>query len=210
VARISDDNRQVLEIYPFGSIFETVNLESFESIESLQGQGKENFKVSPVSLSLQVDRGGSHRFDLRMTSSQDAQIHVGTEDLPFKVQPDTLQIQGSGQAQRVELELFGNQALPDGEYEGKLTFLRDVGDQVALGIKVRTTVSQTGAETGFLERGLENNVILVIALVLVLLANVGGYVAYRRYKTRITVTDQVPGTLGECSGLEDGQDRSNL
>ncbi len=189
VARISDDNRQVLEVYPFGSIFETVALEPIEGQRPLRPP-QEDFKVSPVSLNIQVDRNGSHRFNMRMTSSQDAQIHVGTENLPFEVKPDTLQIQGAEQAQRVELELFGNEAIPNGEYEGKLTFLCDAGAQVALGVKVRTTVSQTGEEKWFsvAGRGLENNLYLVIALVVVLVANVGGYVAYRKYKARITST----------------------
>lgn len=186
VARISDDNRQVLETYPLGSVFETV------TIEPMLQNPKVDFRVSPVSLNIDVDRGGSHRFKMRMTSSHDAQIYVDTEGLPFQVKPSTLWIQGSEQAQRVELELFGNQAIPDGEYEGKLTFLRDVGGHVALGVKVRTTVSQTGeAEAGFLESVLKNNLHLVVAVVVVLVANIGGYVAYRKYKARITSAKDV-------------------
>ncbi|GEM_PF-6629425 len=189
VARISDDNRQVLEVYPFGSVFETVTLEPVEEQRPLR-PAEEDFRVSPVSLDIQVDRDGSRRFNMRMTSSQDAQIHVDTEGLPFEVKPDTLWIEGSEQAQRVELELFGNEEIPTVEYEGKLTFLCDVGGQVALGVKVRATVSQTGEETWFSAtgRGLENNLGLVVALAVVLVANVGGYVAYRKYKARITST----------------------
>jgi len=185
VARISDDNRQVLEIYPLGSVFETV------TIEPMLQNPQVDFRVSPVSLNIDVDSGGSHRFKMGMTSSHDAQIYVGTEGLPFQVKPSTLWIQGSEQAQRVELELFGNQAIPDGEYEGKLTFLRDVGGHVALGVKVRTTVSQTGEGAGFLESVLENNLYLVVAVVVVLVANIGGYVAYRKYKARITSAKDV-------------------
>ena len=185
VARISDDNRQVLGIYPWGSVFETVTFEPIEEQRPLQNS-KVDFRVSPVSLNIDVDSGGSHRFKMRMTSSHDAQIYVDTEGLPFKVKPSTLWIQGAEQAQRVELELFGNEAIPNGEYEGKLTFLRDVGDHVALGVKVKTKVSQTGeAEAGFLESVLENNLYLVVAVVVVVVANVGGCVAYRKYKARI-------------------------
>jgi len=190
VARVSDDNREVLEVYPFGTVFETVTLESIEG-QRPQWNPEADFRVSPVSLSIDVDRGGSSRFDVRITSSDDAQMHIDTEDLPFEVKPATLRIQGSEEAQTFELELFGNETIPNGEYDGKLTVLCDVGDNVALGVKVKTTVSQTGEDSGFLERSLEDNVYLVIAVVAVVAANIGGYVAYRTYKARITRIEDV-------------------
>jgi predicted phosphodiesterase len=185
VARVSEDNREVLEVYPFGSVFETVTLELIEAQDRL-GNPEAVFRVSPPSLRIAVHRDGSSRFHLRMTSSDDAQILVDTEDLPFDVKPATLQIQGSQQPQMFELELFGNLASPNGEYEGRLTFLRDAGDNVALGVKVRTTVLQTGEGSGLPERISQNNLYLIIAVVFVIAANIGGYVAYRRYKARIT------------------------
>jgi hypothetical protein len=121
-----------------------------------------------------------------MTSSDDAQVFVDTEDLPFEVKPAALQIQRSQQPQTFELELFGNHASPNGEYEGKLTFLREAEDNVALGVKVKTTVSQTGEGSTFLEEATENDVYLIIAVAFVIAANVGGYVAYRKYKARVT------------------------
>jgi hypothetical protein len=123
---------------------------------------------------------------LRITSSDDAQIHVDTEDLPFEVQPATFRITGSERAQRFELELFGNETIPNGEYEGKLTFLCDAGDNIALGVKIGATVSQSGEGMSLLERVFDNNVYLVIAVILVVAANAGGYVAYRRYRARVT------------------------
>jgi acid phosphatase type 7 len=185
VALISDDNRQVLEIYPFDTAFEKVILEPSEGPRPLRKPEGE-FKVSPVSLNINVDSGGSYRFNMRITSSHDAQIHIDTEGLPFEVKPAMLQIQGSEQAQKFELELFGNTTIPNGEYEGKLTFLRDVGDNVALGVKVKTKVSQTGEEASFIGNGEDNNLFLIMAVVLVAAANIGGYVAYRKYKAQIT------------------------
>jgi predicted phosphodiesterase len=185
VARISDDSRQVLGLYPWGSVFETVTIEPTQGQKTMQSPAVD-FRVSPVSLNIDVDSDSSHHFKMRIISSHDAQIYVDTEGLPFKVKPSTLWVKGSEQGQRIELELFGNKEIPNGEYEGKLTFLRDVGDHVALGVKVKTTVSQTGEEgVGFLESVLENNLYLVVAVVLVVLANIGGYVAYRKYKARI-------------------------
>jgi acid phosphatase type 7 len=180
VARISDDNLQVLEIYPFDTVFETLVIEPAEGlINHLKPEGE--FKISPVSLSINVDPKGSHRFDMTITSSQDALIRIDTENLPFEVKPTSLQILASEHPQRFELELFGNKAIANGEYEGKLTFLRDAGDQVAIGIKIKTTVSQAGEETK-----LGDSLYLIIAVVLVAAANIGGYVAYRKYKTKIT------------------------
>jgi hypothetical protein len=118
-------------------------------------------------------------------------VHIDTEDLPFEVEPATLPIHGSEQAQTLELELFGNETIPNDEYEGKLTLLRNVGDNVALGVKVKTTVSQVGERSGGLERGLEDNLYLAIAVVVVVAANIGGYVAYRRYKARLAKEQKV-------------------
>jgi predicted phosphodiesterase len=178
VACISDDNLQILEIYPFDTVLETLIIEPAEEHNSLLKPEGE-FKVSPVSLSISVDPNGSHRFNLTFTSSHDARIHINTEDLPFEVKPAVLQIQASEQPQRFELELFGNKAVANGEYEGKLTFLRDVGDQVAMGIKIKTTVSQAGEEGN-----LGDNLYLIIAVVLVAAANISGYMAYRKYKAK--------------------------
>lgn len=188
VARISDDNREVLEIYPFDTVFETVTL---EPVEAPPNSPEASFRVSPASLRITVPRDGSSRFNVRMTSSDDARVLVDTEDLPFEVKPATLQIQGAQQSQTFELELFGNQAIPNGEYEGALTFLRYAGDNVALGVKIKTTVSQAGERAGLLERASENNVFLIIAVVFVIAANIGGYVAYRKYKDRVIKSKDV-------------------
>ncbi len=182
VARISDDNRQVLEIFPTGIVFETVDLVASRDAAPAIPEGL--FKVSPVSLRLELDRGGRQRFGMRITSSEDAQIHINTEGLPYSVQPSTLYIQGAEQSQRIELELFGDRSIPNGEYEGRLTFLRDAGNNVALGVKVKTTVLQTAGKGG-LERALVENMPLVIVAVVILAANVGGYVLYRTYKARM-------------------------
>jgi acid phosphatase type 7 len=179
VARISDDNLQVLEIYPFDTIFETVLIEPDEG-SAIPQKPVGDFKVSPVSLRISVDSNSSYRFNMTITSSHDALIHIAAEDLPFDVKPAVLQIQASEQPQKFELEIFGNQAVANGEYEGKLTFLRDVGDTVAMGIKIKTTVSQSGEEHS---RG--ENLYLILAVVLVAAANIGGYVAYRKYKAQI-------------------------
>jgi hypothetical protein len=188
VARISDDNREVLEVYPFDTVFETVTL---EPVEAPPNSPEASFRVSPASLRITVPRDGSSRFNVRMTSSDDARVLVDTEDLPFEVKPATLQIQGAQQSQTFELELFGNQAIPNGEYEGALTFLRYAGDNVALGVKIKTTVSQAGERAGLLERASENNVFLIIAVVFVIAANIGGYVAYRKYKDRVIKSKDV-------------------
>jgi acid phosphatase type 7 len=184
VARISDDNRQILEIYPYRTVYETVSLKPRAAAPAGE------FTVSPVSLSLQVDGESGSRFNVYITSSHDSQVHVDTEGLPFSVNPALLQIQGSEQAQKFELEIFGSRSIANGQYEGKLTFLRDVGDNVALGVKVRTTVAQTGRELGFFEGGwadfFGNDILLITAVVLVVTANIGGYLIYRRYRSRIS------------------------
>jgi predicted phosphodiesterase len=187
VARISEDNREVLEIYPFGTVYDTVTLQPGEAVRALVSP-EPDFRVSPPSLSIAVDRRGSSRFSLKMASSADAQIIVGTEDLPFEVEPDTLRIEGSGQPQTFELEIHGDPTSANGEYEGRLTFVRDAGDNVALGVKVKAMVSQTGKRSRLFGVDSDNTVYLLIAVVFVIAANVGVYAAYRRYKARVATT----------------------
>lgn len=193
VARISDDNRQVLEVYPFNTVFETVRLDPAAqptpgAQPTLPARPAGEFKVSPVSLSLAVPRGGRQRFTVYIVSSHDAQIHIATEGLPFVVQPALLPVAGSEQPQKIELELLGSRAVAAGEYEGKLTFLRDLGDNVALGVKVKTTVTQTAGGLGFLDAHLPPGALpLIVAVVLVLAANLGALVAFRKYQARIRI-----------------------
>lgn len=183
VARISDDNRQVLEKYPFNTVFETVSIKPGEKTELIRKPAGE-FTVSPVSLDIELDSGGSYRFNVYIISNHDSKIYIGKDSLPFEVKPAMLQIQGSEQPQKFELEIIGSRAISNGKYEGKLTFLRDTGDDVALGVKVRTTVYQTGREGVWMDI-LRENTLLIVAVVLVISANIGGYVAYRKYRARI-------------------------
>ena len=187
VARISEDNRQVMEVYPFGSVFDTVTLRPGEALRALASP-EPDFRVSPPSLSIAVDRRGSSRFSLKMASSDDAQIIVDTEDLPFEVKPDTLRIEGSGQPQTFELEIYGDPASPNGDYAGRLTFVRDAGDNVALGVKVKAVISQTGERSRLFAVDSKKTIYLLIAVVFVMAANVGVTIAYRRYKARVTTT----------------------
>ncbi|NLG52204.1 MAG: metallophosphoesterase family protein [Chloroflexi bacterium] len=183
VARISDDNRRVEQVYPFGSVYETVTIEPDAGTQHpVYPAG--SFQVAPPSLSLEVESNGSQRFSMRVTSSHDATVRVGTESLPFEVRPSVIKVDGSEQGQKFEFELLGNAQVPEGTYEGKLTFLRDADNNVTLGVKVRTVVLQTGGQPRLLA-SLGDNLWLIIAVVFVVSLNIGGYVLYRKYQARL-------------------------
>ncbi len=180
VASISDDNREVIEIHPFNSIFETFQIRQ-NIVKSEPDLPEVDFQVSPASLKINVESNGSSRFNVRITSSHDAQITIDTELLPFKVKPEVVRVYASEKPQRVELEILGSREIPNGDYKGKLLFRCDTGDNVALGIKINTIVSQVDGKPSLIR----DNIILITVALIVVATNIALYVTYRRYRARL-------------------------
>ncbi len=74
------------------------------------------------------------------------ELIVGTENLPFSVEPSRINISRNDVNVPVELTFYGNETLDPGVYEGKVTFLAMTGSFVAMGIKVRVNINLIGPE----------------------------------------------------------------
>ena len=157
------------------------------------------FAIGPAELVVSVPVDGSSLAYVYITSNIDGNLIVGKENLPFQVEPETIQISSTDRTKRVELLISGNPELEQGDYSGKLTFRTDSDTNVSYGIKIRATITQTGsiapaeedlspegqvAEATLMET-VKNNLLTVIlgALVLVLIAVLVGILIGRRQRS---------------------------
>jgi hypothetical protein len=105
------------------------------------------FAVGPVQLDVTVPSNGSNSTYVYVTSYVDGELVVGTENLPFRIEPTTIPITSTDRTRKVELTVYGNTSLTKGQYVGKLTLLLYTGNNVAHGVKLNANVTQTGSES---------------------------------------------------------------
>ncbi len=91
-------------------------------------------------LDLQIDGSNSRKFYIT-SDGLEGQLIVGMEDLPFRVEPLTINISRSDVNLPVEITFYGNETLDPGIYEGKITFLASTGGFVTVGIKIKATIN---------------------------------------------------------------------
>ncbi len=98
--------------------------------------------IGPPSFELDLQMGGLNSTAFYITSDGlTGQLIVGLEDLPFRVDPPTVNMSSSDVNTPVELTFYGNETLMPGVYEGKVTFLAYTGGFVAMGIKIRAKIN---------------------------------------------------------------------
>jgi hypothetical protein len=143
------------------------------------------FAIGPAELAVSVPADGSGTSNVYITSHIDGKLIVGKENLPFRVEPETINISASDRNKRVELLIYGNPTLEEGEYAGKLTFRTDSDTNVSYGIKIRATITQVGslaaAEGDLFPEG--QVAIILGALVLILIAVLIGILIGRRLRS---------------------------
>ena len=187
VALISEDSRSVLDIFPVGTVFETVSLPK-QPVSDTISLPPATFMISPASVDITIPRNGSQRFNLYITTDRAVELLVGTENLPFTIKQNIVKIPYSDSPQKIELELLGNKAVTDGVYEGKLTFLPNTDEKVIVGIKIKAAITQISGNNGESASFIEDNLALVITsgvIVLILITfSVIYIIYYHRLKKR--------------------------
>jgi len=74
------------------------------------------------------------------------ELEVSLEDIPLRVEPQTIQIDQVGaEGEVIELIFYGDESLGDQVFEGKVRFLPKTTDAIATGIKVKAIVHQVGS-----------------------------------------------------------------
>jgi len=92
------------------------------------------FGISPSSAELEVPKDGSTTYDF-ITSGFTGTVTIGLEDIPLSYGPHSIDITDG---ETITVTFYGDGT--NNIYEGKITFLASLGEQVAAGIKVRLTV----------------------------------------------------------------------
>jgi hypothetical protein len=116
------------------------------TVGSCRAIDKSGFAVGPTQLLVTTFENSSNSTYVYITSYVDGELAVGTENLPFRIEPETISIESSDQNRKIHLTVHGNTSLSSGQYNGKLTFLFYTANNVAHGVKINTTIVQTVPE----------------------------------------------------------------
>jgi hypothetical protein len=146
-----------------------------------------SFAVGPAQLNVTFPENGSNSTYVYITSSVDGELVVGTENLPFAIEPTTIPITSTDRTRKVELTVHGNTSLSPGQYAGKLTLLLYTGSNVAHGVKINVNITQTGPESkqSWLDEIIEiimQNIVIIIAIVAIIVALTTGVFIGRKSK----------------------------
>ncbi len=100
------------------------------------------FSVGPAAIEITVPADSSSTALIYITSDFDGELIVGSEDIPFQVKPERIPVSSNDRNSEVELTLYGNDAVEEGSYSGKLTFLAQTESNVAYGVKIKASITQ--------------------------------------------------------------------
>ena len=98
--------------------------------------------IGPPSfeLDLQIDGSNSTMVYL-LSDGLEGELIIGSENLPFRVEPSKINMSKEDYYRPVELTFYGNETLEPGVYEGKVTFIAYTGGFVTVGIKIRAKIN---------------------------------------------------------------------
>lgn len=98
--------------------------------------------IGPPSFELNLHMDGSNSTTVYLLSDGlEGRLVIGSENLPFRVEPSRINMTKEDNYRPVELTFYGNKTLEPGVYEGKVTFLAMTGGFVAVGIKIRAKIN---------------------------------------------------------------------
>ena len=145
------------------------------------------FSVGPAQLNVTVPENSSNTTYVYITSYVDGELILGTENLPFSIEPTTIPITSTDRTRKVEIKVNGNTSLATGQYSGKLTLLLYTGSNVAHGVKINANITQTVPEIkqSWLDEITEiimQNIVIIIAVVAIIVALTAGVFIGRKSK----------------------------
>jgi len=97
-------------------------------------------RISPPSVELDVPADGSSEVEF-LVYDFTGDLGISLENIPLRVEPTTVPVTAKEEGTRVVLTFYGDESLGSKIYEGKIRFLAMTGGTVAMGIKVRATVT---------------------------------------------------------------------
>ena len=103
--------------------------------------------ISPPSVEFDVPADGSTEVDF-LVYDFSGDLEISLEGIPLRVEPTTVPVIAKEEGTRVVLTFYGDESLGSQVFTGKIRFLAMTGGTVAMGIKVRATITQTAAVAG--------------------------------------------------------------
>jgi hypothetical protein len=161
----------------------------FNAVMTCNALDENSFAVGPSQLIVTVPANGSNSTYVYITSYVDGELIVGTENLPFHIEPTTIPITSTDRTRKVELTVHGNTSLVTGQYSGKLTLLFYTGNNVAHGVKINTNITQegSGSEPSWFDKIIDiithNWVIIVVVAMIVVALILGIFIGRKSRKS---------------------------
>ena len=146
------------------------------------------FAVGPPSINLTVPVDGENTVVVYVTSHDyNGEVVVGTENIPFRVSPEVIQLSDTDENRRIELTFCGNRSVKEETYSGKLTFLGSTEKNIVGGVKIKVAVTQVsragaGGIQGSIVNALRANSTVIFGAFVVMVSLVIGIGIGRRRK----------------------------
>ena len=96
--------------------------------------------ISPPTVEFDVPADGSATVEF-LVYDFTGDLEISLEDIPLRVEPTTVSVSAKVEGTRVVLTFYGDDSLGSQVFNGKIRFLAVTGGTVAMGIKVRATVT---------------------------------------------------------------------
>ena len=96
--------------------------------------------ISPSHTELEVPGNGSAtaNFQVHYFSGD---LKINLEDIPLRMEPETIHIEPSGEPVDIELTIYGDDSLGSQVYNGYIRFLGMTGGTVAVAVKARAKIT---------------------------------------------------------------------
>jgi hypothetical protein len=145
VADISEDNLDVINLYPERAVFESIELGKPPPVTD--STVLDSFSVGPPLVELEIPACGSVEIPVYINSTINGEVAVSTENLPFEVVPDRIEISDTDDYRPLDLELRGSEGISNETYSGKLVFLYDSGGNLSYGVKIGLHITQVDTDS---------------------------------------------------------------
>lgn len=101
------------------------------------------FGVGPTSVEFDVCSGDCAEVSFYISSSTNVELGVSLENIPLRVEPETISVEKGAVNKEVVLTFYGDKSLGNAQYEGKVRFMVLTSGNVTTGIKVKAKVNHT-------------------------------------------------------------------
>lgn len=102
------------------------------------------FGLSPSKVEFDVPAAGSKTQEF-VIYNFNGKLEVSLENIPLRVETQTIQINADGNGEVIELTFYGDELLGNQVFDGKICFLAKVNNSVGTGIKVKAKINQIGS-----------------------------------------------------------------